>query len=78
MFQGRVKAAICVPAEHDGGRVLHANEIIPNSNSQSVLDVLQSKHPRGQPPSLEAVVGKDEHPHVVHPIIFDRIDGNHI
>ena len=78
VFQGRIKAALRVLAEHDGGKVLHANEISPTSNSQSVLDILRTKHPKGQPPSPEAVIRKNEPRPTVHPIIFDRIDGNSI
>ena len=75
MLQGRLKAAIRVLAEHDSGRILRANEITPASDLQSVLDILWTKHPRGQPPLLDVVIGKIKHPPAVYPTTYNRIDG---
>ena len=46
--------------------------------SQSVLDILKSKHPSGQPVDPTTLVDKVNDPPAFHPIIFDSIYGKTI
>ena len=81
MLKGNTKAALRLISEGRRGNILHLNDTIPsvnNNNSQSVLDILKSKHPPGQPVDTTSLVNGVDNPPAVHPVIFDSIDANAI
>ena len=62
------------------GGVLHADNSTPSSDGESLslLDVLESKHPSGQPASASPILETSGEPvdiHV-HPVVFDCIDAD--
>ena len=80
MFEGKTKAALQLISDHGKGGVLHADDSIPSSDgvSLSVLDVLESKHPSGQPASASSILETCGEPVDVHPVVFDCIDADMI
>ena len=80
MFKGKTSAALQLLSQRGKGGILHANDPIIRSDpgSETVLDVLRSKHPHAQPASPKVLpLGHTEIPQV-HPVIFDRIDASSI
>ena len=74
MFEGKTKAALRLLSNQDRGGVLHLTDSVPhNGQSTTVLEVLKSKHPLGQPVYANYIVSAGETTDV-HPIIFDNID----
>ena len=76
MFQGATSAALKLILDRELSGVLDlGNRIDPNDpNSQSVLDVLKSKHPASHPSVPDSLISPTDEPPTVHPVIFDRID----
>ncbi len=77
MLKGNTKAALRLISEGSRGGVLHLSDtaLSHGDESQSVLDILKSKHPSGQPVDPTTLV---DNPPAIHPIIFDSIDGKTI
>ena len=76
MFVGKTKAALQLLTDHGKGGVLHGDDSIPSSDGESlsVLDVLESKHPSGQPASASSILETSGEPVDIHPVVFDCID----
>ncbi len=76
MFQGKTHAALQLLSDKGKGRVLRLSDTISPKDSTpcTVKDVLRSKHPPGQPASLDAIIG--DLPPDVHPVIFDSVDAS--
>ncbi len=53
MFEGKTKAALQLLSNQGKGGVLHPDDTVTSSNGESlsVLEILRSKHPVGQPAS---------------------------
>ena len=60
----------CFPNQE---KVASYMQTINDSYSQTVLEVLTSKHPQAQPASTEAIQVNDSEVPQVHPVVFDRI-----
>ena len=81
MFQGKTNAAMQLLSQRCKGGVLHVNDPIDHNDldSQSVLDILKSKHPSAQPATPEAVLlNSSETPSQLHPVVFDQIEAKSI
>ncbi len=79
MRQGKVKAALRLLDNHTKGGVLLLNDTIQaNSNEQTVRDVLFEKHPNGQPAHPDTLLQPPTTTSDVHPVLFDRLDGEMI
>ena len=72
---GKTQAAICLLSEEDCGSTLKLKEV--SSDGQTVLEILQSKHPP-QPCSVESLVYRDLDSPVTHPVVYEAIDVQHI
>ena len=80
MFQGKTSAALDLLTRRGKGGVLHATKVMNDRDShpQTVLDILQSKHPHAQAASPESLpAGHPEAP-LLHPVVFDQIDATAI
>ena len=73
MFVGKTKAALQLLTDHGKSGVLHADDSIPSSDGESlsVLGVLESKHPSGQPASASSILETSGEPVDIHPVVFD-------
>ena len=80
LFRGKTSAATQLLARNGAGGVLHVNDPINNSDpgSQTVLDILKSKHPNAQPVSPDTILRDGLEAPQVHSVIFDRIDASSI
>ena len=80
MFQGKTSAALHLLSQSDCRGVLHvddpANQDDPDS--QSVLDILKSKHPQAQPASPVAAPWSSVEVPQIHPVVFERINASSI
>lgn len=75
--QGKVREAIKTLSDNDHHKVLQTNEIV-HPSGLTVLDILSQKHPQCQPATREALIGIGHAPPSVHPVVFERIDGDSI
>lgn len=71
MFEGKTHAALQLLSDKGNRGVLHLDNLVPMEPT-TVMDVLSSKHPLGQPASHDAVIPGA--PLEVHPVIFNSID----
>lgn len=71
MFKGRVRSALRLVSDLNGGGVLDLDDKI---DGISVRDVLKSKHPAPAPVHPETLLQADERLET-HSVLFDRIDG---
>ena len=80
MFQSKTNAALQILSQRGNGSVLHVNDPINHDNpdSQTVLDILKSKHPSAQPATPEAVLPNSCETPQLHPVKFDQIDAKSI
>lgn len=80
MKEGKVRDAIRILSEEDRSRILKLNDTIPtqSNDTQTVLEILKSKHPATQSPCSEAPHKSTTPIPSIHPIIFDSIDGLYI
>lgn len=81
MFKGKTSAALQLLSPNGKSDVLYVNDPIDSCNtySQTVLDVLKSKHLHAQQATPDAVSWsclKPPQVHPSHPIIYDRIDAD--
>lgn len=78
MFAGKTKAALDLLSNGEKGGVLHlADPADPNNQcSPTVREVLNCKHPTGQPAYADCILSED--PQAAHPIVFDSIDAKAI
>ena len=75
MFKGKTQAALDLLANcGNKGGVLRLDQPanLEDPDSKSVREVLECKHPAGQPASPDALLQGP--PPEVHPVVFDRID----
>lgn len=74
MFKGKIHAALDLLANRGKGGLLRLDDRAdPNDPaSPSVSDVLHSKHPSGQPASVDSILPGV--PLEIHPVVFDSID----
>ena len=77
MFRGKVDAALDLLSNTSNGGTLNPADPSDSSDpsSPTVLDVLMKKHPPGQPVHPSVLIGEGEPP-FVHPVLFDKIDGD--
>ena len=76
MMEGKVRAALRLIAEDNGGGPLHLDSLSgSNTTLETVREVLLRKHPLQQPPKPSSIVTPDILVTEPHPIIFDKIDG---
>ena len=80
MFEGKTNAALQLLSQRGNGGVLHVNDPInhDDADSQTVLDILKSKHPSPQPATPEAVLPNSSKTPQLHPVVFDQIDAKSI
>ena len=80
MSKGNTRAALRSLSKENKGSVLHLADSVPAANGEytSVLDILRSKHPVGSMPSEVAMVEGAQNPPMIHPVIFDSIQGKTI
>ena len=81
MSKGNTKAALRTLSKECRGTVLNLNDIVlsPDGTRATVLDILKSKHPpSGGPPDPDTLIDAAFNPPVVHPVIFDSIQGQTI
>ena len=81
MSKGNTKAALRTLSKECRGTVLNLNDIVLSSDGTraTVLDILKSKHPpSGGPPDPDTLIDAAFNPPVVHPVIFDSIQGQTI
>ena len=76
MFEGKIKSALQLLCSRGKGGVLHPNDTITSSNDDllSVMEVLKSKHPPGQPASATALQQQGQETFDIHPIVFECLD----
>ena len=78
MLQGKTKAALRLISDHCKGGVLRLDSHIPSSDPetepQTVREILASKQPPAQPASAETILLSESDPPTVHPVMFDCID----
>ena len=72
MFQGKTKATIRLLTEGVGGDVMQLDEV--SSDSRTVREILDSKHPPPQSCSVDSLLDSDLDPPVVHPVVYEAID----
>ena len=51
MFRGKIKDAIKLLCDSEGGEVLQLDDCVSSTGSMPVFEVLKEKHPSAQPPS---------------------------
>ena len=81
MSKGNTKAALRTLSKECRGTVLNLNDIVLSSDGTraTVFDILKSKHPpSGGPPDPDTLIDAAFNPPVVHPVIFDSIQGQTI
>ena len=80
MFQGKTSAAIHLLSQSYCCGVLHVDDPAnrDDPDSQSVLDVLKSKHPQAQPASPVAATWSSAEVPQIHPVVFERINASSI
>ena len=81
MSKGNTKAALRTLSKECRGTVLNLNDIVLSSDGTraTVFDILKSKHPpSGGPPDPDTLIDSAFNPPVVHPVIFDSIQGQTI
>ena len=80
MFEGKTNAALRLLSQRGNGGVLHVNDPIDHDDaeSQTVLDILKSKHPSPQPATPEAVLPNSSETPQLLPVVFDQIDAKSI
>ena len=78
MFAGKCKVALDMLNNSESNLILHLDDLEnPNDpTSQSVKDILISKHPKGQEAYRECIT--EDEPQEPHPIIFEGITSNSI
>ena len=78
MFAGKTKATLHLLSQAQKGGVLHLDDPSDpnNSDSPTVRDTLNSKHPHGQHAHAECIIPSA--PQDLHPVVFDLIDANAI
>ena len=76
MFAGKTKAALDLLSQAQKGGVLHLDDPSDpnNSDSPTVRDTLNNKHPQGQHAHAECIIPSA--PQDVHPVVFDSIYAN--
>ena len=74
IFQGKTSAALQLLSQRGNGGVLHVDDPVDHSDSESqtVLDVLKSKHPQAQPASTDAVPFDAVEAPQIHSVVFDQ------
>ena len=77
MFEGKVRAALRLLTNQSTGGVLPLDKTIPldSGHTVTVREVLQVKHPPGQPLITSAVVEPDPDLHELHPVFIEKLDG---
>ena len=80
MFQGKTSAALQLLTQNGNGGVLHVDDPVhrSDSESQTVLDILKSKHPQAQPASPDTILWNSSEAPQIHPVIFDQINASSI
>jgi len=79
MVQGKIRAALQLLTDQSKG-VLQLNDVIPSntSDSVSVRDILERKHPPGHPAQPDIILQGDNISPVIHPVVFDSLDATRI
>ena len=80
MFQGKTSAELRLLSQSDCRGVLHVDDPAnrDDPDSQSVLDVLKSKHLQAQSASLVAVPWSSVEVPQIHPVVVKRINASSI
>ena len=80
MFQGKTSAALQLLTQNGNSGVLPVNDPVhqSDSESQTVLDILKSKHPQAQPASPDTILWNSSEAPQIHPVIFDQINASSI
>ena len=76
MLRGKVRDALRLLSKSDDKGVLSLSDVVSPNSNLTVYDVLESKHPPAQPPSIEFLVHPNSNASQVHPIVFERIDAH--
>ena len=79
MMEGKVRAALRLIADNDGGGPLYLDSLVAYNSSttipETVREVLLQKHPTKQPPTQTSIITPDTPLVEPHLILFDKIDG---
>lgn len=75
MLAGKTRAALRLLDKHGRSKVLSTNEPTRSDGSETVMDVLKSKHPPGQQVHPEAIIADSYQGPDTHPVLFDDITG---
>ncbi len=79
MMEGKVRAAVRLIAEDNGGGPLPLDSLVESDGStatpETVREVLLKKHPTKQQPALSSIITPDTPSIEPHSILFDRING---
>ena len=80
MFQGKTSAALQLLTQNGNSGVLPVNDPVhqSDSESQTVLDILKSKHPQAQPASPDTILWNSSKAPQIHPVICDQINASSI
>ena len=80
MFQGKINAALQLLEDKCKGGILKTTDRVAGgeNDTQSVLDVLISKHPKAKQPQPESLPFDKVDPPNIHPVIFNEINASTI
>ena len=84
MEQVKVRSALQYRSRKTTGGILHLNDMIPTGSPnseptlQSIRDVLQDKHPTGNPPDPSFLLPSSLDPNLFNPIIFENLNADSI
>lgn len=76
IMEGKVRAALRVISENNGGGLLNLESPAAPNSTETVREALLKKHPPGKPLTQSAIVTMDNSIDEPHPVLFDRIDGD--
>ena len=77
MMEGKVRAALRIVTDCNGGGIFPLDKVIDveNNNVETVCGVLMKKHPHKQSPRPSSLIEPDSPPPEPHPVMFEVIDG---
>ena len=78
MMEGKVRAALRLISEENGGGTLDLNSQVAPHAHETVREALLKKHPSAEPPRQSALVTGETPANDPHPVLFDGIDGDMI
>ena len=80
VLEGKIHSALRFLSMSHGSGILDLDDPIENltNNNYTVLDALKDKHPKGRNLNAEALVTTTKEPPLVHPILFESLNGSAI